>query len=351
MVKLVRLALTAAILAAIAVRLRRRHAGVTREGQAEEAPGRRRRPRWMIAGVALGVLAAGSLALDAWVFGKPREQPGRWTPEVTPGVIEPFSCADLDGSCKTAIAIARESLPPCPDEDGECFTSVVREKEPHAETRVELETPSRAELLFEAITPGDVSCRPEWSAPAVRPVRPRVKRAVERQWRRIEGWLAVNAPKSHGKLGRPGRAGTIAVAESQMGLRFPDDLRASLLRHDGGFSLPGRDASTIREIRDTWRHLCEDGYDDGGDPRDQLWDGQMIPVGPDGSGDYLVLDSERGDLGETLEGSPMYFTGEPWARSFHALLKHTADALESGGVVGGHRPTVISGELVWEYVG
>ncbi|MEU4719731.1 SMI1/KNR4 family protein [Nonomuraea dietziae] len=348
MVKLVRLALTAAILAAIAVRLRRRRTGVTREGQAGELLGRRRWPRrWVSAGVALVVIAGGSLALDAWVFGKPQEQPRRWTPEATPGVVEPFSCADLDGPCKTAVAIARES---CPDE-GECFTSVVREREPHPDARVEPETPSRAEPPFEAIATGDASCHPGRRTPAVRRVDPRVKRAVERQWRRIEGWLAVNAPESHRKLGRPGRAGTIAVAESQMGLRFPDDLRASLLRHDGGLSLPGHDASTIREIRDTWRYLCQDDHDNGGDPREELWDGQMIPVGPDGSGGYLVVDSERGDLGETLEAGPMYFTGEPWARSFHALLKATADALESGEPVDDLRPTVISGELVWEYVG
>ncbi|MFE3448116.1 SMI1/KNR4 family protein [Nonomuraea sp. NPDC059194] len=350
MVKLVRLALTAAILAAIAVRLRRRRAGVTREGRAEEAPRRRWWPRWMIAGVALGALATGSLALDAWVFGKPREQPRRWTPEATPVVIEPFSCADLDGICKTAIAIAIESLPPCPDEDGECFLSGVRKKEP-----LEFETsapPSRPELLFEAITTDDASCHPERRPPAVRPVDPRVKRLVERQWRRIEGWLAANAPRSHSSLGRPARASTIALAESQMGLRFPDDLRASLLRHNGGLSLPSHHTTGIREIRDTWRSLCEsDDFDDGGDPRGESWDGQMIPLGPVGLGGYLVLDSERGDLGRILKAESMYFGGEPWARSFHALLKHTADALESGGVVDGHRPTVISGELVWEYVG
>ncbi|WP_346120458.1 SMI1/KNR4 family protein, partial [Nonomuraea roseola] len=267
---------------------------------------------------------------------------------------------DLDGTCKELVAIAREPLPPCPNGDAECFMSSVTKTEPYPGTRVEVETsppPSRAEDLFEAMgerpadTPPDASCHAGRRAPAVWPGDPGVRRAVNRQWRRIEGWLAANAPKSRSRLGRPARAGTIAVAEAQMGLRFPDDLRASLLRHNGGFSLPGHDTSGVRSIRDTWRYLCRDDHDNGGDPREELWDGQMIPVGPDGSGGYLVMDSERGDLGETLEADSMYFTGEPWARSFHALLKATADALESGEPVDGHRPRVISGELVWEYVG
>jgi cell wall assembly regulator SMI1 len=56
---------------------------------------------------------------------------------------------------------------------------------------------------------------------------------VNRQWRRIEAWLKTNAPRSHRTLGKPGKAETIAAAEARMGLPFPDDLRASLLRHDG----------------------------------------------------------------------------------------------------------------------
>ncbi|MEV4164059.1 SMI1/KNR4 family protein [Nonomuraea dietziae] len=356
MVKLVRLVLTAAILAAIAVRLRRRRTGVTRERRAE-APSRRRPwpRRWVSVGVALAVLAASSLALDAWVFAKPPQppqQPDRWTLEsdivgrdlMPDWTVSLYGCSDGNGSCKTAVAIARESEQSAPGR-------TPRTAEP---TR---ENPEPSRLLFEemgerpAETPLDVSCHPVRRAPAVRSVDPGVRRAVNRQWRRIEGWLAANAPKSRSRLGRPARAGTIAVAEAQMGLRFPDDLRASLLRHNGGFSLPGHDASGVRSIQYTWRYLCRDDHDNGGGPREESWDGQMIPVGPDGSGGYLVMDSERGDLGETLEADSMYFTGEPWARSFHALLKATADALESGEPVDGHRPRAISGELVWEYVG
>ncbi|MEU7891628.1 SMI1/KNR4 family protein [Nonomuraea sp. NPDC049152] len=319
MVKLVRHALTAAILTAIVVRLRRRartpsaqdtagEEDSERTGDAEGA-GKSLR-RWMVAGVAIAVLAGGSLVLDRWAFDKGPQWEGPPT-----------------------YVVEAESL-----QAEELFRALRRDGEPGDEPSSE--------------TPDDPACRPARRAPAVRPIDPRVKRAVDRQWRRIERWLSVNAPTSHRELGSPGRAGTIAVAESQMGLRFPDDLRASLLRHNGGFPLPGHETEDIRGIRDTWRYLCEgDDFDAAAGPRVEAWDGRMIPLGPDGSGGYLVLDSVKGDLGTTVEASPMHFTGEPWARSFHALLRAIADALESGEPVDGERPAVISGELVWEYVG
>ncbi|MFD2348759.1 hypothetical protein ACFSTC_04110 [Nonomuraea ferruginea] len=89
--------------------------------------------------------------------------------------------------------------------------------------------------------PADADCRPGSATPRVRKPDPKVTRAVNRQWRRIETWLKANAPRSYRTLGKPAKAGTIAVAEAQMGLRFPDDLKASLLRHNG-----------VVPVRDTW---------------------------------------------------------------------------------------------------
>ncbi|MFC7587624.1 hypothetical protein ACFQYP_31040 [Nonomuraea antimicrobica] len=88
----------------------------------------------------------------------------------------------------------------------------------------------------------DPNCSPAPRPVTVRPIDPEVKRAVDRQWRRVERWLKANAPRTYRTLGAPGRAGTIAVAESQMGVDFPDDLRASLLRHNGSRG-EGRSAS------------------------------------------------------------------------------------------------------------
>ncbi|MEU8379735.1 SMI1/KNR4 family protein [Streptosporangium sp. NPDC048865] len=232
-----------------------------------------------------------------------------------------------------------------------------------------------ARELFEAAEPGpepgrtaeaatgtpDADCRPRARVPRVRAIDPRVTRAVNHQWRRIERWLEANAPASRRTLGGPARARTIAVAEAQMGLRFPDDLRASLLRHDGAsivagtwpFGFLGNSNRGVREIRDTWRRLCAmDAEVEGdGDTRREWWDGRMIPFGADGSGDHLVIDSVVRDVGETDHEGMMSFTpGGTRIGSYHRLLRATADALETGGSVGYWRPVAADGELDWTIV-
>lgn len=191
-------------------------------------------------------------------------------------------------------------------------------------------------------------CRPPAALPRARPADPEVVRAVNRQWARIERWLAANAPAARRLLAPPARARTIAVAEKQMGMRLPGDLRASLLRHDGlprphGVAGAGADARSgllsggllgVRAIRDTWRALCGLGGDgEGAAPPRVGWQGRMIPFKAEGDGAYLVADPAgrgvgrirgRGGLDMTPEGRGI--------RSYHALLKHTADALEAGGL-------------------
>ncbi|WP_211370885.1 SMI1/KNR4 family protein, partial [Nonomuraea turkmeniaca] len=205
----------------------------------------------------------------------------------------------------------------------------------------------------------DPNCSPARRPITVRPIDPAVKRAVDRQWRRIERWLKANAPRTYRALGGPGRARTIAVAESQMGVDFPDDLRASLLRHNGsrghsvfGFWFTGAGALTIREIRDTWRWLCSwDRTDLGTDPATEYWNGRMIPFLHFADRDsedmeYAVVDSAGGAVGwdDTISGMG------PRLPSSDALLRAVADALEQGKEVDGWRPAVKRGVLRWDNV-
>ncbi|WP_066936153.1 SMI1/KNR4 family protein [Microtetraspora fusca] len=203
----------------------------------------------------------------------------------------------------------------------------------------------------------DPACTPTVGRPMVRPVRPRVTRAVNRQWRRIERWLKANAPKTFRTLRPPARAGTIAVAEAQMGMWFPDDLRASLLRHNGSRLMPGTGGLQlyrygmygVKEIRDTWRYLCrEDGVDYTDDPRGEWWSGRMIPVGDDQNGEYLMIDSMRRDVaGSFAENGGTFASGPDWT-SYYALLKTVADALVSGQPIRGWlAPQVTDGALGW----
>lgn len=197
--------------------------------------------------------------------------------------------------------------------------------------------------------PRDADCLPGDAAPRAQQPDPKVTRAVNRQWRRIERWLKANAPKTHRALGKPARPGAVATAEARMGLRFPDDFKASLLRHNGGFGFLGSSSVGVQDIHEAWGVLCSFDDQDIGDPRADWWDGRMIPFAADGSGNHLVIDSVQKDIGTTdHEGGMRFRPGGVRIRSYHALLKATADALESGGSVGWWKPVADGGTLGWE---
>lgn len=288
---------------------------------------RRRLTRWSTAGAALLLLAVGTQVLETAVFSK--------EPEVE--------------ALQEVVVAHGYPLP-----DGRF--GGIETGYPSAEDR-------RAQEPIPGYGPAsDPDCRPENAAPRVRKLDAKVDRAVDRQWQRIEAWLKANAPRSYRTLGKPGDAEAIAAAEARMGVRFPDDVRASLLRHDGvvpvkdtwGFGFLGNENLSVRAIQDTWRMLCEiDGedhrYQGYSDPRTEWWDGRMIPFGSDGMGDHLVIDSVRRDVGDTDHEGVMSFTpGGVRIRSYLALLKATADAMENGGSIGYWRPRAVDGELDWQ---
>lgn len=77
----------------------------------------------------------------------------------------------------------------------------------------------------------------------------------------------------------------------------------------------------------------------------------MIPFGANGVGDHLVIDSVERDVGDTdHEGGRIFRPGGVRIRSCYALLKRTADVLESGGTIGYWEPEVVDGELGWSVV-
>ncbi|MFI7442258.1 SMI1/KNR4 family protein [Nonomuraea indica] len=328
MLKLVRAALTAAVLAALAVRLRRR-ARLLGPGPAE-------------AGAGPGAAPAGPAARRPTRFGMRR--PRRVVPLV------------LGASAVVVAALTLSAYMVMPDRFGR-----VRQMEvaAPAATRATAQaerapgtgpaTPAAEPAARE--TPG---CRPAARPVVVRPLDPKVRRAVDRQWRRIERWLEARAPRTYAALEGPGRAGTIAVAESQMGVGFPDDLRASLLRHDGsaafGFGHPAH--LGVREIRDAWRALCRGGGPRGDGVAGGTWHGGLIPVQRRADGGWSVLRARTGDAGHRTGtpgagGRPEAQRAGRGAYAWYALVRATADALERGGQVQGREPRVVRGSLRW----
>ncbi|MET7464621.1 SMI1/KNR4 family protein [Nonomuraea sp. NPDC005501] len=328
MLKLVRTALTAAILTAIAVRLRRRShretAGETAGGTAGQASGHAtseaRRPG-RDAGTGLSargarragrvtplVLGAGAIVAVALVVATALVTPAATTVPATTAPVMP----------------AAATPPPAPSAPA---------------------TPAGASPSADPETPLGPGCRPRSRPVVVRPIDPRVRRAVNRQWGRVERWLRRNAPRTYATLGARSRPRTIAFAEAYMGMEFPDALRASLLRHNGAayFGFFGERLYGVRQIRAVWRDHCREGGRDG-------WGGELIPVASQGEPELFVSGEKSGSLGELAEIGEESRTSEPAGlkvRSYYALLKATADALERGRL-GEWRPRVVDGSLVWD---
>ncbi|MGW4798077.1 SMI1/KNR4 family protein [Nonomuraea sp. NPDC004297] len=310
MLKLVRFALTTAILTAIAVRLRRR---ARTPGRPPVPPA----PAPAARGAGMGLVWAGIAMIVALVL----------TAALLPGR-------------------ASEDTPEPPDGPGRARAA--RQEIPQS-TATPISTPTLTLTSTQApAAVPDSRCSPEPRPVTVRPVDPKVRRAVNRQWRRVERWLKANAPRTYRTLGAPGRARTIAIAESQMGVDFPDDLRASLLRHNGsrgpdafGFGFwPGGAANLgTRDIRDAWRASCS-GERTGAE--------RLIPfLRQARPGAYAVVDSAGGAVGWDDQDSAT----APGAESYYALMRTVADALERGAPVGDRRPAVERGVLRWQDAG
>ncbi|XVQ88678.1 hypothetical protein ACQP2K_15050 [Microbispora siamensis] len=176
------------------------------------------------------------------------------------------------------------------------------------------------------------------TTPVVRPISRPVTAAVNRQWRRIEKWLKAHAPRTYVSLNGPASRRLVATAEARLGMRIPDSLRASLLRHNGArgtaaFQLPWKHAIMgARGVVSSWPAACQMG---GGIPFAYSSDYD----------DYLVTNSATGGVGSADWELPYY--EDEWS-SYYALLKATADALAEGGPVGGSVPVVREGILEWK---
>ncbi|MEV3980223.1 SMI1/KNR4 family protein [Nonomuraea sp. NPDC049758] len=318
MLKLVRQALTAAVLIALAVRLRRR----ARLPRAEPPPSvpapapRRRRAGTVLSWLVIAVVV--TLTLGFALMGTSVQR----------------------GALALVRAVTEQQEPPPagpePVTPVTPMTAVTPAEQPAEPVATVQPTPAASA----AQAP---NCAPRRRPIDPRRVAPDVKRAVDAQWRRIERWLRSNAPRTYRTLGGPVRARTIAVAESQMGVDFPDALRASLLRHNGargagvlGFRSEAGDHLTVRGIRDAWREMC--ARRPAG-----AWDGLLIPILSyttfDGDTAYATVSSADG----TVSG----VTGRR-LRSSYTLLRTVADALERGGAIDGRRPVVTGGVLRWK---
>ncbi|MEV7007875.1 SMI1/KNR4 family protein [Streptosporangium sp. NPDC051022] len=198
-------------------------------------------------------------------------------------------------------------------------------------------------------------CKPARRTPVVHAPDPAVTAQVDAVWRRIERWLARRAPATYRLLRGPADPRSIAKVEAAMRTRFPDDLRASLLRHDGGGSwgfgpAPFYELMSAEGIYADWKMMCGTYLGEYEELAGPWWNGDLIGFADAHDGGNLFLNTRTGETGEYFAEEGPTFEGDVAWPSYLMLLRVTARSLETGKPIRGWRPVVVKGELEWENV-
>lgn len=136
---------------------------------------------------------------------------------------------------------------------------------------------------------------------------------MKKQWDTLESWLKVNDSTLLADLNSPAEDTEIQGLEQKLGVSLPADFVAALKLHNGQ---KGRAASLFQSGRylstgeifstwSVWRELLEQGeFDDRPSNPDQgirqgWWRLGWIPFVSNGRGDYLCLDLDPDQTGQT----------------------------------------------------
>ena len=169
---------------------------------------------------------------------------------------------------------------------------------------------------------------------------------MDRLWSRIETWLAANAPALAAGFNPPATERNFAETEPFLGVRLPEDVRLSYLRHNGHWSLfGGWEWYSLERVRYDW--ACWKGLLDAGRftgmqsdvdglrIRKDWWNPAWIPLFYF-EGDNLLLDlapGPQGTAGQILELWRDHTMRPVAAANFTELLTDFADDFEAGWMV------------------
>ncbi|MFC7924764.1 SMI1/KNR4 family protein [Streptomyces cinereoruber] len=180
---------------------------------------------------------------------------------------------------------------------------------------------------------------------------------VQDSWNRIDDWLREHAPRTFATLGPPAGHGEIVAAQEELGVTFPPDLVASLLRHNGAvdgveaflFSTDDRLLGVAGILEDTkfMRGMAEDLDEE---EAEGYWHHGYVKFGSYGvTSDGLMIDCRPGQDSFGAIGRFFDETGTDFGRadSLGAYLAELADRLERGQDGGA---VTFNGRLIWEGV-
>ncbi|WP_152990198.1 SMI1/KNR4 family protein [Sphaerimonospora mesophila] len=189
---------------------------------------------------------------------------------------------------------------------------------------------------------------------------PAVAVRVNRAWDRIERRLGAHASGTLRRLNPPAKPEHLAQWEGSHNRRLPDDLYASLLRHDGaggnlgnGFHLPPTYGLLgLTGIDSVNRNRCHDlvvgGDLEAADPERGKWHGSLLAIGSTGTGKNLFVEPRTGRIGEVGWNENLRYDGPMGWPSYVAMLEALAGSLEAGTALRGRHPIVTGDcELRW----
>lgn len=176
---------------------------------------------------------------------------------------------------------------------------------------------------------------------------------MDQVWERIEAALAERFPELLATLNPGASEEAIVASEAALGIRFPDDFRLSVKRHDGqgafrrlmgvGPLLPLEGIVVQWQV---WKELLDDGtFEDDGEPFESMphpgvkpdwWNARWIPITHDGSGNHDCLDLDPADGGSSGQVIEMWHDDDirPLnAPSLTAWLTEFLEELEAGELV------------------
>ncbi|MFG2921854.1 SMI1/KNR4 family protein [Streptomyces sp. NPDC048305] len=177
---------------------------------------------------------------------------------------------------------------------------------------------------------------------------------VQDSWTRIDAWLSEHAPRTLATLLPPAEVEEIAAAQEELGVTFPPDLVASLLRHNGALEGPAAFRfSTGDRLLGLGGLLGDTGFmravDQGpGGEDEDYWLHEYVKFGSyDSTSDGLLVDCRTGRVSFGAVGRFFDETGTRFgnADSLGRYLAELADTLGRGQEAG---VVTFNGRLLWE---
>jgi cell wall assembly regulator SMI1 len=193
--------------------------------------------------------------------------------------------------------------------------------------------------------------------------------SVESNWVRILRWCEQHAPTTASRLLPPSGQQAVRAAEAATGQVWPAQLHEWFALHDGGFDsqpesivLPNNEPISVAlavRTRAELLELFQDNTDDIGGTEALMTQAAgtevetflpaFIPIGSDGAGDYLAIDTRGGER----SGCVIEFYKEGVAAfrcdSIEDMLDRAASALEQGTHCWGWVPVIEDGVLRWDF--